>query len=194
MAKRLTQEQFFRAFECAESGAICDTEQLKAQLADPEIGAALAAIAGEFAKTADSLMTIAELQSMEELHYVAANLNWDNGLASPAAILNHPLCDAGTALLLYWYGQGFFHSNPADAEPEEKALFDRLITRFSQGDFVSYRIAFDAIKEDMLPPLKQMQERGWQFPGILLAPYSTMEIATYQGDYQTWVNQLLGKG
>ncbi|MGX2954874.1 DUF4274 domain-containing protein [Shewanella sp. JL219SE-S6] len=70
---------------------------------------------------------------MEELHYVAANLNWDNGLESPAAILNHPLCDAGTALLLYWYGQGFFHSNPADAEPEEKALFDRLITRFSQG-------------------------------------------------------------
>ncbi|WP_243883832.1 hypothetical protein [Shewanella algae] len=46
----------------------------------------------------------------------------------------------------------------------------------------------------MLPPLKQMQELGWQFPGILLAPYSTMEIATYQGDYQTWVNQLLDKG
>lgn len=43
-----------------------------------------------------------ELNTPEKLHEFAARYNWDDGLEVPRWIVNHPLCDRGTALMMYW--------------------------------------------------------------------------------------------
>lgn len=44
-----------------------------------------------------------KLQTSVELHFFADGYNWDNTTLKPLYwVLNHPLCDKGTALLLYW--------------------------------------------------------------------------------------------
>lgn len=48
------------------------------------------------------LANLAKLKSAEELHYLIANWNWDDGDEVPDAVLMHPECDYGTALRIYW--------------------------------------------------------------------------------------------
>lgn len=45
---------------------------------------------------------LAQLTSPEELHQLALNYNWDDGVETPAWIIKQPFCDRGTALLLFW--------------------------------------------------------------------------------------------
>ncbi len=49
---------------------------------------------------------VTPLQSPFELHYLANWWNWGDGKTEEVmkAILSHPLCDRGTALLIYWLG------------------------------------------------------------------------------------------
>ncbi|MGI2166005.1 hypothetical protein ACRN9L_08490 [Shewanella oncorhynchi] len=76
MAKLLSQEQFIRAYECAELGCIANQQLLAKLLADPDYDA-LHEYSAYFGKAATQITCISDLQSMEELHFVAANLNWD---------------------------------------------------------------------------------------------------------------------
>lgn len=48
---------------------------------------------------------LAEVETPEELHYYAMNFNWDDDLAYLRSVIHHPLCDQGTALMLFWLGQ-----------------------------------------------------------------------------------------
>ena len=38
----------------------------------------------------------------EELHLFAGGFNWDGGVEELRRLIRHPLCDRGTALLIYW--------------------------------------------------------------------------------------------
>lgn len=49
--------------------------------------------------------TLNSVESLHELHQVATRLNWDYGLNWFLPLIKHPLCDYGTILELYWYGQ-----------------------------------------------------------------------------------------
>lgn len=46
-----------------------------------------------------------QLESTQEIHEFATNYNWDYGIEPLKLILQHPLCDRGTALKIYWLGQ-----------------------------------------------------------------------------------------
>lgn len=50
----------------------------------------------------------------EELHVFAALYNWDGGVEDLHRVVRHPLCDLGTALLVYWRGQPDFYLQYAD--------------------------------------------------------------------------------
>ncbi|HEY1134602.1 MAG TPA: DUF4274 domain-containing protein [Nocardioides sp.] len=45
---------------------------------------------------------VAGLGTTEELVAVASGHNWDDGFAVPLAVANHPACDRGLALMLFW--------------------------------------------------------------------------------------------
>lgn len=44
-----------------------------------------------------------ELNTPEKLHEFATHYNWDEGFEIPKWIINNPLCDKGTALMMYWH-------------------------------------------------------------------------------------------
>jgi hypothetical protein len=48
---------------------------------------------------------VLSLMSFIELHHFACNFNWDGGVDELDAVIDHPACDAGTALMIYWLGQ-----------------------------------------------------------------------------------------
>lgn len=48
---------------------------------------------------------IAQLTNPEEIHYLATQYNWDNGDELIYEIVNHPHCDKGTALMLYYLAE-----------------------------------------------------------------------------------------
>src|SRR5690349_14309970 len=43
-----------------------------------------------------------QITSPEELHQLAWNYNWDDGIEIPFWVIRQSFCDRGTALLLYW--------------------------------------------------------------------------------------------
>ncbi|WP_305952161.1 DUF4274 domain-containing protein [Emticicia oligotrophica] len=48
------------------------------------------------------LKNFEKLSTSEELHYLIKKWNWDDGYEIPQKVLSHPLCDKGTALMIYW--------------------------------------------------------------------------------------------
>lgn len=65
----------------------------------------------------------------EELHVFAKEFNWDCGCSEMAAVIAHPLCDLGTALLIYWLGApGYYlqYGGRSDVPEEEQETFDLL--------------------------------------------------------------------
>lgn len=89
------------------------------------------------------------LESAEELHYCAWNYNWDDGLAMLWQIIAHPLCDWGTALLIYWRADpGWLHDpRPSRTaalleETGVHALLREIEAKLLRGHFTP-TIAFD---------------------------------------------------
>jgi hypothetical protein len=84
-----------------------------------------------------------------ELHHFACNFNWDCGTDELAAVIEHPECDAGTAMMIFWLGQPTYyyrrHRDGKLAEHEHSAFnFLRHIdTRLMSNDFANAAIACD---------------------------------------------------
>ena len=55
-----------------------------------------------------------EVDTREKLHIFATHYNWDDGFEIPKWIINHPLCDRGTALMMYWCVAPGYFSKYAD--------------------------------------------------------------------------------
>jgi len=84
------------------------------------------------------------------LHLYADGFNWDTGVEELRRVTRHPLCDRGTALLIYWRGgPGWYaqYSDRAEIRSADEAdgydlsqEIDRLII---QGRFATYRFHYD---------------------------------------------------
>jgi len=86
------------------------------------------------------------IDSPIQLHFLPSLLNWDSGWTNEIMhwVLEHPLCDAGTALYIYWLSEpDWFYTNKAAGEipkwaEDGYALFKKceglyLADKFSQG-------------------------------------------------------------
>jgi hypothetical protein len=66
----------------------------------------------------------------EELHLFADGFNWDTGVEAVKRVIRHPLCDRGTALLIYWRGAPGYYARYSDhseiTERDYVAHFDLL--------------------------------------------------------------------
>jgi hypothetical protein len=86
----------------------------------------------------------------EELHLYAEGFNWDTGVEGMRRVIRHPLCDRGTAFLIYWRGSpGFFARFAARTEtsnPDQADHFDLLLEierKVVAGHFQSRRFHYD---------------------------------------------------
>ena len=115
---------------------------------------------GDFDTDEEFFEAIKEIDSSEELHYLAQILNWDD-YRTPKAIeqvLDHPKCDAGTALQIYWMNEpeGLkdmeLKNGVVAAWREDGYQLHRKIEQlYLAGKYSARRIAFDPRKERYLP-------------------------------------------
>jgi hypothetical protein len=93
---------------------------------------------------------LARVESPVELHYFAMNYNWDDGEDALRAVLEHPLCDMGTASMIYWLAQpdlllGWEAEGRICTGPEldDLTFVKRLQDRLLRRDFGPRQIRFD---------------------------------------------------
>jgi len=89
-----------------------------------------------------------KLKSSKELHYLASIFNWDDDKDILEWIINSPLCDRGTALLIFWRSQPDFYTrfdneDEVDYERETFRLVRNIVKNFQDGFYKKARIRFN---------------------------------------------------
>ncbi|MGN6545548.1 MAG: DUF4274 domain-containing protein [Aureliella sp.] len=93
--------------------------------------------------------TLRRIESPAELHALAAQIDWDGGLSKLNSIVAHPLCDRGTALLIYWHGEPAYFAEFASNEDVPavnrplKQFLNRVEAQLMTDHFKSNTICFD---------------------------------------------------
>ena len=113
----------------------------------------------------------AEIETPEELHAFADRWNWDWGDKPILRVIVHPLCDRGTALMIYWRIDPIFyldheHNTRAKVQaklwPDAVVLWDVLRDierRLSVDDFRFSRVPFDPTNDRGRDRTKQRRKR-----------------------------------
>jgi hypothetical protein len=97
----------------------------------PEIIAAIDRLVYDVSDPGERLAIVAALDSAEALQRLANAYNWDDGFLVPTAIADHPSCDLGTALDLFWLADAlgwYTGENPVDKYNRKWAAFCELFT------------------------------------------------------------------
>jgi Domain of unknown function (DUF4274) len=93
-----------------------------------------------------------KLESADELHQFAHQVNWDVGCKSLLQLIEHPLCDRGTALLVYWNGSPEYYlqftnsteAKAAKADVGNFKLLEKIEQKLLAKTFASEMFRFDA--------------------------------------------------
>ncbi len=88
------------------------------------------------------------LESPLELHFCAIGFNWDTSVDELRRLVDHPLCDRGTALAIFWLGQPAHHyagplSRMAEDELAVRRLLEAIERRYDGRGYASEEIRFD---------------------------------------------------
>lgn len=116
--------------------------------------AAFDELSDEWARKTDAFF--AADTSPAELHAFAKAWNWDGGTERMRDVIEHPNCDAGTALLVYWYASPQFYSVFAsrDDVPEwARDTYDLIVDiegRYLRGAYKTTAIAYDPKADGMI--------------------------------------------
>ncbi|MFM2478617.1 DUF4274 domain-containing protein [Celerinatantimonas sp. MCCC 1A17872] len=183
--KKLTAEQCQRVTICAESGFITSQQHYQQIVSAADEHLDLVQQVLEYFKIDESqLITIDALQTKEEVFAAADHYQWGDDteqcLRVLQALINHPLCDAGTAILLFFKGCGYdsLSDSPMMPNPRYKEFYSQLIERFKNKQFHSYSICFSPIEQGYMPNLDEYLAHGFYIPGEFLCPYATLRIDT----------------
>ncbi len=112
--------------------------------------AALARARAEIArdkKETDTLLARIAAMDARALHRFAGRWNWDDGSYAPDAVVRHPACALGTALLVYWFAAPVYFTQwrtaRASDDPETFAMLAYIEGRIASGGYPHAGIAFD---------------------------------------------------
>lgn len=112
-----------------------------------------------------------------EYHLIAANYNWDDGPEVLSWIVNSPLCDKGTAMMIFWRAQPDFYTRFLSAEEasyEEGVytLLRNIIDNWESGFYQTAIISYNPRKDPAAPSdidYRDLKEK-WPIPGYLKQP------------------------
>ncbi len=114
-----------------------------------------------------------------ELHLFAKEWNWDGGHKELRKVIRHPLCDLGTALLVYWRGSpGYYlqYASRAEAELDERPVYGLLREierRVKKSAYRTARFRFDPRNDmgsDMTPSKRDVKKYGRDLPSEMYLP------------------------
>lgn len=105
-----------------------------------------------FADRKPSFEKFKELTTAAQLHYLADIYNWDDGIEVLNWVVDSPLLDFGTAMLIFWRAEPVHYTiystvEDADYDGEVLSLLLKIIDRFKSGKFNSSRIKYDPIAD-----------------------------------------------
>lgn len=115
----------------------------------------------------------ASVTDPDELHLFADAYNWDGRVEDLLRTIRHPLCDFGTALLVYWRGQpGCFlqYADREDVPQSQREGYDLLREieqRVQTGSYRSARQPFNPAsdhKHDARPTPETIARQGRDLP------------------------------
>ena len=105
--------------------------------------------ADDEAKSTQNFESTLQKMSALELHHFACNFNWDCGVQELDAVISHPECDAGTALMIYWLGQPaeYYRMQKRGSLSPDSVLIVELLqkieSKIQNGEFDRREIACD---------------------------------------------------
>ena len=116
---------------------------------------------------------LAESRNSAFLQQIAEIYNWDDGFEVPKAIAEHPSCDRGTALTLFWLAEGIsLYDGRFEEEAEEErewADFCRLLgQRLVDGHYPLGVASFD-------PELSRVEAFKLRKAGVPVELFATIE-------------------
>jgi hypothetical protein len=125
------------------------------------------------------MRVLGEVTSPDELHAFADGFNWDCGAKELLQVIRHPMCDRGTALLVYWRSQpGYYlqYADRASLRPEQQELFDlqrEIENRIRAGDYQTAVCTYDPQNDhgqDNRPSPQRIKRFGRDLPREMYAP------------------------
>jgi hypothetical protein len=130
-----------------------------------------------------------KLTTPEELHYIANNHNWDNGITVLEWIVKSKLCSEATALMIFWRAQPYDYT---EYNYEAKVikngdikifyLIKTIMENYKNGFYKKTKIKYDP-KEDMPEentPEIMFEETNGEAPYIY---YEEKEVNSWFGEY-----------
>jgi hypothetical protein len=86
----------------------------------------------ELEEPAEIASAVSQLRSAEELQHYLLQYNWNDGFGVPLLIAEHPECDLGVAMALFWLADGpRFYTEEGGTKTWKdfcKLLADRILT------------------------------------------------------------------
>lgn len=119
---------------------------------------------------------VKELQTSEELHAFADDWNWDSGVEPLLEIIRNPLCDKGTASLIYWRADVISFYEAASREEvneyeiEVYDLIKEVEAKFVSGFYTQQNIRFDPKDDGADWVRKHPGELAQEIPEELMKP------------------------
>ncbi len=108
-----------------------------------------------------------ELTKAEELHQVVDNYNWDEGPELLQWIIESPLCDKGTALLIFWRANPVYHTqyseDPKNWNSGGYQLVQAVLKKWQENGFSQGIIAYDPEK-DYAAETDEEERGAWSIP------------------------------
>lgn len=123
------------------------------------------------------LKNFEKLKTSEELHYLVKNWNWDDGDEIPKKVLYHPMCDKGTALMIYWLATPDYFTQFQSVEDvpsinrdnyllvkEAEALLMNNVYKLQHINFNPKSVAsWEAIDDERIPTQLKTATEGEEF-------------------------------
>lgn len=111
-----------------------------------------------------------------EIHHFAINFNWDCGIEELTQVIKHPLCDSGTALLIYWLGQPDYYLRYSREEEvphnefENFQLLKMIESKYLSDEFATNQICVNPSNIDGHNFSKMSDEKREMIPEKLFLP------------------------
>ncbi|MBL7717372.1 MAG: DUF4274 domain-containing protein [Flavipsychrobacter sp.] len=108
-----------------------------------------------------------------ELHFIADNYNWDDGVELLDWIINSPLCDKATAMMLFWRAQPDYYTEYATKEEANYdgdiwMLLQRIIQNVEKGFYTHQQLEYDSRKDPAAEKIDMDNPNSkWKIPDYM---------------------------
>lgn len=117
-----------------------------------------------------------------EYHYIVSVFNWDAGIEWLSWIANSPICDEGTAKMIFWRSQPSFYTMFLSAEEAKnhseifiliRSIIENIENKFYKNQNIFYDPDTDSLAEEVA---YQDPDAKWEIPNFMKESSPGVEI------------------